>query len=80
MVDMFLMVLVESFYFLTCLLKFEFNLQFIIYKVYLFILRKTECVSRGRAKTETERIPSRLCMASAEPDVELELMNCEIMT
>ena len=34
---------------------------------------------RGRER-EKERIPSRLCTISAEPDVGLEHMNCEIMT
>ena len=29
---------------------------------------------------EGERIPSKLCTASTEPDVRLKLMNCEIMT
>ena len=29
---------------------------------------------------EKERIPSRLPTVSTEPDVELELTNCEIMT
>ena len=39
---------------------------------------------RGGAERETERererIPSRLCTVSAEPNMGLELMNCEIMT
>ena len=34
-------------------------------------------LSRGGA--ERERIPSRLCAVIAEPDVGLELTNCEIM-
>ena len=29
---------------------------------------------------ERERIPSRLCTVSTEPDVGLELTDCEIMT
>ena len=29
---------------------------------------------------ERERIPSRLCIVSMEPNVGLELMNCEITT
>ena len=31
-------------------------------------------------KRQRERIPSRICVISAEPDVGLELTNCEIMT
>ena len=34
---------------------------------------------RGSEKGR-ERIPSRLCAASTEPDIGLELKNCEIMT
>ena len=34
---------------------------------------------RGRERGR-ERIPSRLCTISEEPDVGLELPNCEIMT
>ena len=41
--------------------------------VYLFILREREReTERGREK---ERIPSRLCAASMEPDTGLDLMN-----
>ena len=39
-----------------------------------------ETVRRGGVEREEERITSRLCTASAEPDAELELMNGEIMT
>ena len=36
---------------------------------------------RGREREGgRERIPSRPCAVSAEPDVGLEFMNCEIMT
>ena len=38
-------------------------------------------MSGGGAEREgKQRIPSRLCADSSEPDVGLELMNCEIMT
>ena len=39
-------------------------------------------MSRGGAmrEEERERIPSRLCTASTEPDVGLEPTNCDIMT
>ena len=36
-------------------------------------------VGRGRERGRG-RIPSRLCAVNAEPNVGLELMNCEIMT
>ena len=38
--------------------------------------------NRGRAERERgrERIPSRLCTVSVEPDVGLEFTNHEIMT
>ena len=37
-------------------------------------------LSGGGAEREGDRIPSRLCTVSAEPNVGLELRNCEIMT
>ena len=40
--------------------------------------RKRE--ERDRDKERIERIPSRLCTVSTEPDVGLEPMNHEIMT
>ena len=55
-------------------LFFSFFFKFI----YLFILREKESTSRGGI--ERGRIPSRLCTASAEPNVELKLRNCEIVT
>ena len=45
----------------------------IFLKVYLFILKQRER-QRGR-----EKIPSRLCTGSTEPDAGLELTNHEIM-
>ena len=35
---------------------------------------------RERERERRERIPSRPCAVSTEPDAGLELMNCEIMT
>ena len=35
---------------------------------------------RAERERETQRIPSRLCTVSAEPNVGLHLTNCEIMT
>ena len=37
-------------------------------------------LSGGGAGRGRERIPSRLCAVSAEPDLGLDLTNCEIMT
>ena len=42
--------------------------------------RERERESRGGAERERQRIPSRLCTISAEPDVGLEVTNHEIMT
>ena len=42
--------------------------------------RETERAGEGQRERERERIPSRLCIVSAEPDVGLELTNCEIVT
>ena len=35
---------------------------------------------RGRERGKRGRIPRRLCVVSMEPDVEIDLTNCEIMT
>ena len=53
--------------------------------VYLFILRKREEKEREREQgrdreKERERIPTSLHAVSAEPDMGLDLTNCEIMT
>ena len=34
----------------------------------------------GRDRERRDRIPGRLCTVSVEPDMGLELTNCEIMT
>ena len=49
-------------------------------KFLLFILRMSKHEQRGDGKKKRERIPSRLCAFSAEPDMGLDLMNHEIMT
>ena len=46
---------------------------------YLFLLLFFPVFFRERER-EGERVPSRLCTVNAEPDMGLELMNCEIMT
>ena len=50
----------------------------------MFILRERERVSTSgggaERERERERIPSRLGSVCPEPDVELELTNCELMT
>ena len=43
-------------------------------------MRERESTSRGGAERRRDRIPSRLRTISTEPDVGLELTNCEIMT
>lgn len=50
--------------------------------IYLVILeRERERASRGGAERETgDRIPSRFCAASTEPNAGLELTNNEILT
>ena len=42
--------------------------------------RKRKTVSRGGTEREGERIPSRLCATSTEPNAGLKLTNREIMT
>ena len=42
------------------------------FQVYLFILRETETVPVGDVGAGGERIPSRLCAPSTEPNVGLE--------
>ena len=49
------------------------------FNVHLFRERGREN-EQGWAERERERIPSRLCMVSAEPNTGLELKNHEIMT
>ena len=53
-------------------------LSFFFYKC-LFIF-ETESASRGEAERKRERISSRLCTVSTEPDEGLNLTNHEIMT
>ena len=43
-------------------------------------MRACARAGEGQREREKERIPSRLHIVSAEPDVGLELMNHEIMT
>ena len=49
--------------------------------IYLFLRERERERDRGRGREKgRERIPSRLCADSAEPNVGLSLMNHEIMT
>ena len=50
-------------------------LKYFCFILSLFILRM-----RGRGRARKERIPSRLCTVSTEPNAGLKLMNHEIMT
>ena len=48
---------------------------------FIFIYFEREIESKGGgAEREGDRIPSRLCAVSSEPDAGLEPMNHEIMT
>ena len=62
----------------------HFCLQHGLLNIFLFILRETEMKREHKQRRGTERkrerIPSRLCNVSTEPDVRLELMNFKIMT
>ena len=53
----------------------------LFYLLCLFIFeRRRESVSKGEAEREGDRIQSRLCADSIEPDVRLKLTRHEIMT
>ena len=54
------------------------NYHIINLKKSLFILFESE--RAGEVQWEDERIPSRLCASSAEPNEVLEAMNSDIMT
>ena len=45
------------------------------FKVYLFLRKRVRKWGRGRERGGRERIPSRLCMVSTEPDAGLDLTN-----
>ena len=49
--------------------------------MFILFLRESQRASGGGAEREKgrQRIPSGLCIGSREPDVELELTNCEII-
>ena len=47
--------------------------------IYFYFERERERMREEQRERE-ERIPSRLCTISAEPDEGLDPMNCEIMT
>ena len=58
-------------------------LKFFCFNVYLFFARERESTSRGGAEREGDtesKASSGLWPVSTEPDVGLELTNCEIMT
>ena len=55
------------------------SILFILFK-FIYFERQRESTSRAGAERRRERIPSRLRTISAEPDVQLEFTNCEIMT
>ena len=50
--------------------------------LFIYFERKRECVQAGEEQRERkrEKIPSRLCTTSTEPNARLKPTNCEIMT
>ena len=54
-------------------------MHFFFFNVYFLREKERECTGRDRERGR-ERIPSRLCAVSAEPDVGLKLANREITT
>ena len=48
--------------------------------MFIYYLREREREREVEAEREGERISSRLCTVGAEPDVGLDLRNCETMT
>ena len=72
--------------FMLCLLACMLSLLgvFIFFQFVYFErerAREHACVSReGQRERERDRIPSRLCAVSAEPDMGLDPTNHEIMT
>ena len=50
-----------------------------MFSFYSFPERVHAHTSGGGAVRRTDRIPSRLCASSTEPDVGLEPTNCEIV-
>ena len=54
-----------------------------IFYAYLFILRERECAhesgGEGQGERDRERIASRLCLLSAEPSMQLDLTNLDLM-
>ena len=48
--------------------------------MFIYFEKEGENTSRGGAERGRERVPSRLCAVSAEPDVGLELTNRESRT
>ena len=66
--------------YITCDFILMTKLLILIFSsIYLFILREREH-EKGEAERGRERIPSRFCAVSAEPDPRLHLTNHEIMT
>ena len=48
---------------------------------FIYLEKERERVQeRGRERGRLPRIPSRLCVVSAEPEMGLNLTNCKIMT
>ena len=53
---------------------------FFFFLTFIYLLRERESKQERGRERGGERIPSRLHAVSAEPNAELELRKCEIMT
>ena len=54
--------------------------QSIVFSLKFIYFERVRAREGGAESEGRERIPSRLLAVSIEPGIELELMNCEIMT
>ena len=57
-----------------------FLLIYLFIHLFIYLYFEKENVQEGHRGRERERISSRLCTVSAEPDVGKDITNCEIMT
>ena len=58
-----------------------FNTYNVVVNIYfLMFIYSGGCGAEGEKERRRERIPSRFCAVSAEPNMVLKLTNCEIMT
>ena len=67
-------------YFYLVLLLCSFVFLVFLKCLFIYFERQPVLMSWGGAENERERVPSRFCTVSEEPEVGLSLMNHEIMT